>query len=250
MNRLSFRLLAACSLTLMCTSCTAVFSDVYATWEYATEQRADASLSGADIDQFPYTAVYMRRGDNPRALVVLGYIDGPQGLRDLSWITADKETVVTRGGRVIRTSGLEPELVALTHQEVDPLSCLQNRMQQQGFAAAFSASSGGAEAFQCAAEGVYTLELTSQGTPSAVTVESEFTVGNSFSLELPFGTVEVVKVTETLTIGESRGQASYTAQNYYWLEQDGHVVKSEQHFAPGEAPIEITQVKWVGRDYE
>lgn len=237
----ALQLTLALLITFSVSSCTAVFSDVYATWNYATQTRADATLSADEIDAFPYTAIYVRRGDNPRALVVLGYIDGAGELANYSWVTAESETLVTRHGRLVKTSDLEPELIARTGLANDPLRCIQRQLKRAGFSWLQTG---------CELQWQSEADLEDTGNPYSVKVTSDFHIGEPEQLVMPFGVVEAIRVTEAQTFHESHAGRQQQLENIFWLEKDGHVVKSIQYFAPEQSPIQMSQVKWVGRDYE
>ena len=52
--------------------------------------------------KFAYGAsAYLKVGDAPRAFVVLGFADATS----LKWFTADRNMIITRNGRVIKTLG-------------------------------------------------------------------------------------------------------------------------------------------------
>ncbi|MCC5879396.1 MAG: YjbF family lipoprotein [Idiomarina sp.] len=247
MFKISLRTLVAGCVVASLSACTAVFTDVVSTWQYAIKKDEDVSLSPEQITQFPYTAIYVRQGDAARALVVLGFIDGPEtdqqsGEAYYNWISADRETLVTQQGRIVQTSNLSADLLARTEQEADPLRCIADTLAHAGFA--------GLDAHDCDSDWRYTMDIDSEGGQFSVDTRSEFTVATREVLSLPQAEVEVIKITEHVEFARSRAGRIQTVENQFWLEQDGHVVKSIQHIAPHQAPFTLTQVKWVGRDYE
>ena len=211
-------------LVALTAGCTAVTEEVRATVEFAFQEKADATMTKEKIDSFPYTSLYATWEGSPRALVVLGYIDKPN---DRHFITAEKETLVMRGGRIIRTQALNDNLVAVSNLKNDPLNCIINRPDNCDL--------------QWARH--YDYRLNSKNVSRKV--NSRFTVRETDVLDLPFGQVEATLVEENgtfLLTGES-----FT--NYFWLESDGHVVKSRQQLFPEKAPLSLTQVTWIGREY-
>lgn len=227
-------LLVAAGLSLL-TGCTSVFSDVKTTWNYATADRTGATLSDAERAAFPYTALYVNRADAPRALVVLGYIDGDGPGSAYSWVTGDSETLVTRSGRLVGTDGLVPDLVATSNLSADPLLCFQQRQQLSA---------------ECLSSWNSVRDITTENKNYSVAASSWFEMGGRETISLPAGDVEVRKVTETLSFAESAAGPAQEVTNYFWLENDGHVVKSVQHWAPHQDPLQLVQVKWVGRGNE
>lgn len=211
--------------SLSLSACTSVFQDVRATFDYALSSADDVELTPAEIAEFPYTAQYANWDDSAQILVVLGFIDG----NEYHWVTGDRETLITERGRVVRTTRLDHELVNLSNQSEDPLRCIL--------------------ATDC------NPEWTREGSFSdptgrlySRTIVSRFTVEGEESLTLPVGERRVTKVIEEgyFTLGRERDRRSFT--NTFWLEDDGHVVKSRQYLTPGRQGLTLTQVKWVGRD--
>lgn len=235
--RLTFYSIFTCALLFTVVGCTSVFDDVRATWHYATEKVSDAELSPADIQQFPYTALYIRRTNEPRALIVLGYIDGQDANASYSWISQQRETLVTRHGRVIRTSSLQPELVYITNLEQDPLLCIQQAMQSS-----ISLNS-------CSMNWSHQRDMENVSQQRfSIKTESVFFIEDLEALTLPGGrNVDALHIREQINFADSKAGRKQTFYNDYWLESDGHVVKSHQHLAP-ELTFMIEQVKWVGRD--
>ena len=212
-------------MSLSVSSCTSVFDDVRATFDYALSKPEAVDLSPTEIASFPYTAQYANWDDVPKTLIVLGFIDGTQH----HWITADRETLVTERGRVVRTTMLDHELVNLSHQEGDPLRCILSD--------------------DC------TLSWTREGSFSdpagrvySRTIESSFRIEGEELLALPAGERRVTKVIEDGYFSLNRGGDRQSFTNTFWLESDGHVVKSRQYITPGRLGLTLTQVKWVGRD--
>lgn len=227
---------------LILCACTSVFSDVRSTWQYATEKHPDAFKSPEDIKNFPYSAQYVQREGFPRALLVLGYIDGEGGGAKFSWISSDHETLVTQQGRLIKTDNLEQDLLGRTNLSADPLRCIQ---------AEFAAVNRFPDSEKCFQPWSSVLDFQQGKHYHSVPVHSEFSLGEQEVLELPSGhRVAVRKVNEYIQVSASSVKPAHQYTNEYWLETDGHIVKSKQYFAPGEPAFYFTQVKWVGRDYE
>ena len=229
-------------LLLGLTSCTSVFSDVYSTWEYATQKRADAELSAEQIQDFPYSAMYAQRGSNPRSMIVLGFIDGEGYNAKYNWITSERETIVMKHGRLIRTNQLVPELLARTNLPEDPLLCLSELLSQQGFE--------GLSPTECDLSWNSVMDIQASEAKFSVATQSTFNLGQVELLNLPAGQVRALRVTEKMSFAKSRFHPGSSVTNEYWLEGDGHVVQSVQNFAPNQEALKFTQVKWVGRDYE
>ncbi|HAS22469.1 YjbF family lipoprotein [Idiomarina loihiensis] len=204
--------------------CTAVTDEVRETVEYAFKTQQDAELSSEEIEKFPYTSLYAQWEEKPRTLIVLGFIDKPN---DRHFITAEKETLVIRNGRIIRTQNLNGDLLAASNLEQDPLQCIVNQPND------------------CKSRWQRNYDYQMQERTFSRTVVSQFSVVEEQTLEMPFG-----KVNATLVQEKGRFELSgETFTNRFWIESDGHVVKSEQQLFPGETSLTLTQVTWIGRDY-
>lgn len=224
-------------LILFLASCTSVFDDVRAAWHYATNITPDVDLSPEEIKQFPYTAIYVRKGDDPRALVVLGYVDGQGENRLHNWISQQRETLVTRHGRIVKTDSLHPELIHITDIKNDPLICIQQSLKTSS------------QLSTCEHSWEHIRDIRRDNDFISLHAIAEFTIEGNVDLTLADGRQRsVLHVRESLSFSSSALGPAATRTNQYWLEPDGHVVKSIQYIMPGEAGFEIEQVKWVGRD--
>lgn len=213
-------------LLLSLTACNAVTGEAKRTIEYMFEKTPDYVMSAEQISEFPYTALYVNQDGSPQSLVVLGYVDGTLQAQNFSWISAERETVVTRNGRVIRTEGLHANLTGLSSIEHDPLRCVVTarsdcNLQWSRY---------------------HDFELRN-GTRISRHVESRFEISGEESLLLPSGETTVTLVREHVDVAVDKQH--YV--NEFWIEADGHVVKSRQGVLHNEPHFTLTQVKWVGR---
>lgn len=212
-------------LILALTGCNAVTEDARRTLEYAFAKTPDVELSAEELREFPYTALYVNQDGSPQSLVVLGYIDGEGEDAEFSWISADRETLVTRHGRVIRTLDLHTNLLAISALDSDPLrcivthpgDCLRTWQRDMDFAV-------GERRFTRRASSV-------------------FEVVGPTRIQLPEGETQVVHVRERVSIALT----DKSFMNEFWIEDDGHVVKSRQRILFNEPSFTLTQAKWVGR---
>lgn len=217
-------LIAVSSVLLM--GCSAVSYDVQKTWEYAFKKNQDVVLTPAEIKEFPYTALYGRVAAGAQILIVLGYVDQTGAVEQLNWVTGSRESITTEQARVIRTSGLPINLLGVGDLAADPLRCIY----KQGVV--------------CATQWIRQIDFSGEEQAGTETVTSTFTVLGEEMLHLPAGVKKVTRVAE-------KGRFVFAQQaftNEFWLAADGHVVKSKQQLLPNAKGIELTQVKWVGRD--
>jgi hypothetical protein len=78
----------------------------------------DAPVNREEIENLPYATTRAKLGRSGWVVVVLGRYDGDL----LHWISADKITIVTHGGRIVRSAGLPENLVGTNFMNGDPLT--------------------------------------------------------------------------------------------------------------------------------
>lgn len=226
--------------SLISSGCTAVTSDVVETFKYAMERPQDASLTSEQIEEFPYTALYARRGSQPRALIVLGFVDGSGNDAQFQWVSANREVMETQGGRVIRTFRFEPDLQTMTNLTNDPLLCARERVAQYGLEAALD---------ECNLRWTYEIETANQRERRTWRLTGEFKVDGQVTVEMADGSSEsALKLVERVTSTTAPGKRPAEFENRFWVGEDGVVIKSRQYAVPNEAVLELDLVKWVGRD--
>lgn len=204
--------------------CSAISYDLQKTWEYALRKEQNVVLTAEQIAEFPYTAMYGRMDGGGQVLVVLAFVDKTGAEARLNWVTGASESFTTEQGRIIRTTGLDVNLVGVSAVTADPLRCVL--------------------AAGCATEWLREIDFVGGSETGTETVRSNFVVMGSETLNLPTGPKQVVRIKE-----EGRFvRAGELFINTFWLEPDGHVVKSRQQLLPGAKALELTQVKWVGRN--
>lgn len=214
--------LFAC-LLLILAGCTAVTDEVRATVEYAFKDTKEATLSPKELQSFPYTSLYAKWQGKARNLIVLGFVDTP---KKYHFISAEKETLVLEHGRVTRTQDLDDNLLSISNLKNDPLRCIITTPQ--------SCNSTWQRA--------YDFQL-DDGTRVSRDVWSTFMVKQRKRLDMPYGPA-------TATLVEETGEFLLTGErfvNRFWVEPDGHVIKSEQRIIPNKPLLNLTQVTWIGR---
>ncbi|TRW50182.1 YjbF family lipoprotein [Aliidiomarina halalkaliphila] len=225
---------------LVFTGCSGVHQDIRETARYIFATGDDFSLTPEQISAFPYTGVYLRRGNGPQNFVVLGFIDDYEqaegAVAQYHWVSNDNVTLVTEAGRLVRTQGLSDEhnqkligrvdLRATSNRSADPLRCLVTAPQH------------------CPTSYTRDIDMWRNNHAQSTRVTSRFEIQPNVTIELPTRTVSTTHIIE-------RGVFERTGErfvNEFWAENDGHIVKSKQYVMPGETPFQMTQVKWVGRD--
>ncbi|MCH8492458.1 MAG: YjbF family lipoprotein [Idiomarina sp.] len=231
--------IAAIAVLPALTACTAAYRDVYEVFNYAfsTLSAEDVTLSPEEIAEFPYSGLYIRRGGQPQAFIVLGYIDQQGEYEQRSWISADRITIVTEAGRIVQTVGQtemlaaaelgEHDLIATSNRSQDPLHCIITNPEH------------------CALTYEREIDYTDRNRARSAKVTSTFRIESGpTTISLPAGNYQAYYVIED-GVFQPSGESF---RNEYWIEPDGHVLRSAQQIKPNDALITLEQVKWVGRD--
>ena len=193
-----------------------VLRNAYDAARFLTIGMPDVEISRAIVDNIPYASISAKVGKGPRSLLILGRYDGT----DLHWLSADNATVVTRSGRVVKTSGF-PENIRATHFHAsDPIA--QN-LHKQGSQSQFSRS------VDIDIGGLYGL-----------VIDSNFRSHGNVTIEIADLSLRTILLEEVNTARTINWKFS----NYYWIDVfDGFVWKSIQHIARSFPPIEIEVLK-------
>jgi hypothetical protein len=111
--------LASLFCSFLCVSgCAQHLSMVSDTAKLAIMGQPDAEISTQKVAEIPYSSAFLKVGKAPRAFVVLGFAE--QG--NLKWLSADKNMVVMRAGRLIKTSGFCEDILYTDNLMQDPLA--------------------------------------------------------------------------------------------------------------------------------
>lgn len=186
------------------------------TFDTALRGDKDITLSDEYIRTLPYSSMYLRLNEGQQIFVVLGFIE--QGKS--KWLTADHATIVTRNGRLLKTTGLHNNLLDVTSQQVDPLSDVS--LLREG--ASWQRTSRWQEAGR-ERSSVLVSQFTSEG-------ETVLTIAG-----------EKIRVREWLESVQSQ-TPDLRWQNRFWIdEQSGVVRRSEQTLGAGFFPVDMTFLK-------
>lgn len=193
-----------------------VLRNAYDAARFLTVGMPDVEITREVVDKIPYASISAKVGKGPRSLLILGRYDG----EDLHWLSADNATVVTRAGRVVKTSGFPENVKATNYLDVDPVSQgLHELSEPRGFSRAIDIDKGN----------LYGLVLDSRFVPRG---KASITIA-----EFDLKTILVEEINAARSI-------NWKFSNYYWVDSvDGFVWKSVQHIARSFPPIEIEVLK-------
>ncbi|MDX1525620.1 MAG: YjbF family lipoprotein [Pseudidiomarina maritima] len=216
--------------------------------------KEDITLTPAQAQALPYAANYMRLGDSPRSLVVLGEADNlvqghnPDAVyaQRLQWFTTSNEIIETVQGRV-------QSLENLKHAKVKSIWLAQ--APNSGMQASQAKQTSKQASKQASNQLSYDLRQTSafhtEHKPHFVTVRQSYRVVKSQreqSLAMPNGTTLNVLVTEEqlYPIADQNNNSStqpIATNEFYRDLASGRVVQSKQWLGPELGYFEMTEVQ-------
>ncbi|QDX30575.1 YjbF family lipoprotein [Dickeya poaceiphila] len=198
------------------TGCSQQFSQWSQTFLSALSGPKDTSMTSQQVEQIPYASAYLKVGEAPRVFVVLAFVDNQQ----LKWLTADKNRVVTRFGRLVETQGFGEDIQHVGNLDSDPLSLglLKPDTPKQW----------------------HTIVSWSQVLRGGYDVQSVFENKGPEILTILNEPRQTVRFDEQVTVPTLNKH--YT--NQYWLDPDsGQVVQSHQYMGPNMALVQFTVLR-------
>ncbi len=227
-------ILIAC-LSLLLTACNARVEAMKETIAYSIYGAPDVELSEAEIANLKYASQYVKLKEQPRAMVVLGFDDN----NDYHWLSGENEVIVTRYGRLIRTTGLAKDssnvhydIRHVKNTDSDPLVCWVQQSNYQSCPKTWSTEvevGNGSQAKR------YALKTTIINT-----TEDTITLQNGEQ-------VNAIKVVESATATSSN--KTHQFKNIFWLDKTKQrVLKSEQGLVPGFPFVKMEELKPYPKD--
>ncbi|MGB3725444.1 MAG: YjbF family lipoprotein [Glaciecola sp.] len=179
--------------------------------------KQDLLLTDEEVKQAPYDLVYVKNGERATATMALGFIENGQ----YKWLSKDNVMLVTENGRLVRTLGLDKNLVHVSALNKDPINQIANRnfvLQQWDRTIDTSDGDFGAR------------------------LNSSFEVEYNVPLQIHEHTMTAIKVTESVNY-RSVILTENTFDNVFWYDVNTKaLLKSYQYPSSTLDPIEITYI--------
>ena len=172
----------------------------------------DLNLTREDITRIPYASIAVRFSDYAQSLLILGRYDGD----DLHWISTEREVLVTRHGRLVKTYGLPDDSRETRFMTYDPVG--------KPIAAA-------APETAC----LRTIDLEPRHVDGIV-IRSRFENAGRETLTI----LDATLPTEMWIESNIAPDLDWSFTNRFWVdEKSGYVWKSLQYLSPRLPPLEI-----------
>jgi hypothetical protein len=176
----------------------------------------DVPVDREEIENLPYATTRAKIGRSGWVIMVLGRYEGDR----LHWISADKITIVTHGGRVVRTAGLPENLVGTNFMTGDPLTRIGEQMAENATANR-------------------TIDLRPQNL-FGISVQANLVVEGTQQIEIADRRYNTIHISEHASVE----LLDWEFENLFWVDaKTGFVWKSVQHFYPDLPPIELEVLK-------
>jgi hypothetical protein len=225
MNVKTFALSAL--ILLLTSACSGTYRAYYQTLEIAFADKNDAKLTLSEVQQSDVDVISVKRGERPSVIMALAYIENGHH----KWVSSDKAMFVIDKGRLVRTIGLNENLLYSSSLDIDPLKSLPHSslhvLQQQ----------------------TWTRTIDQTGDEYGYPIESTFNDAIQDTVKALNRDMEAILYVENLSY---KAPTSYIRlnkswKNYYWYAKSGEMIKSIQTISPLSEALEITYLSRIAR---
>lgn len=170
-------------------------------------------LTDDELQNMPYASQYIQLNDGPQLFVVLAFDENGQQ----KWVTQDQAMLVTQNGRLIKTTGLQDNLLQTGNLDADPLK-----------------SPG---QIRDGASWTRLMGWTEHQQVRYATARSQFSWEGRDSLKTGSDITSVRVLKETVTTDQARWH------NRFWIDEDGQIRRSEQFLGADYFPVTTQLIK-------
>lgn len=177
------------------------YVDTYKTIKGFINGYPDTIVTRPLVNDIPYASMSLKIGKGPKGLMILESINE----KELTWVTSDPIYLVVKNGRIIKTEGLENDLRETLYPNINFKQLFADNIKDVNAYYSYKNPS------------LYSLELAlnySIDNPEMVTILGE--------------TRELSKITETVR----NNYLGWKFSNFYWVDKDFFVWKSDQIINP------------------
>ncbi|MFT4790293.1 MAG: hypothetical protein ACI95X_003140 [Paraglaciecola sp.] len=219
---------ALSALILIFTSaCSGTYHAYYQTLKIAFSDKSDAKITLVEVQQSSVDVISVRRGERPSVIMALAYIENGQH----KWVSSDKAMFVIDKGRLIRTIGLNKNLLYSSSTDIDPLKSLPHKTmyvpQKQKW--------------------IRTVDQTDD--EYGYSIESSFNDAIQDSVQVLNLDIDAILYVENLIykVPTDYIRINKNWKNYYWYTKSGEMIKSIQMTSPLSEALEITYLSRIAR---
>jgi hypothetical protein len=212
---------------ILISGCSGTYQAYYQTLKIAFAEQDNAKMTLVEVQQSDIDVMSVKRGERPAAIMALAYIENSQH----KWISSDNTMLIMDKGRIIRTIGLNENLLYLSNTNFDPLKSLPSHSNDKPKKQRWS------------------RKVDRTGDEYGYPIESIFSQASPDTVQALSLNIEAILYVETLNY---RAPANYLRlnnswQNYFWYAKNGELIKSIQKVAPLSESLEITYLSRIAR---
>lgn len=220
----SIKIVFSSLVLLTLTACAGTYHSYLDNLKLAFADTPDAELSLAEVQKSQYDLLYVKHGERAQAVMVLMHLEAGQH----KWVSADNAMLIMDQGRLVRTLGLENDLLHLTNTVNDPVRRIASIRPDNTWLRLADWHNG---------EYGYALR-------------SRFKVIPAQQLTVFQQKLNTTLVVEYVKYEDSANYLRFNDnwQNYFWFDSEsGILVKSEQTLSPFLQPITMTYASRIAR---
>ena len=190
------------------------YSEAFRTINNAVFGYKDTQITKEIIDNIPYASSLLKIGKGPQGLLILESLSGNKE----TWISADDVYLVIQNGRIIKTAGLNNNLIDF----ISPVKDFNDLDQDQ------------VNRYFYSYDQPYLRNLE---------VRAELKVKTKEPVELFNKTLNLLLIEEEIT----NDYLGWNYTNRFWVDDQGEVIKSIQYISPRLPPFSLLVTKKPSR---
>jgi hypothetical protein len=212
---------------ILFSGCSGTYQTYYQTLKIAFAEQNDTKLTLIEVQQSDIDVMLAKSGERPTAIMALAYIENNQH----KWVSSDNIMLIMDKGRIIRTIGLNENLLHSSNTNFDPLKSLPNHSNDKPQPLTWSR----------------TIDRT--GDEYGYPIESIFSQASPDTVQVLSLNVEAILYIETLNY---KAPANYLRlnnswQNFFWYAKNGELIKTIQKVSPLSESLQITYLSRIAR---
>jgi hypothetical protein len=210
-------------------SCSGTYHAYHQTLKIVFSEDKDAEMTLIKIKQSKSDIISIKRGERSNAIMALAYIENGKH----KWVSSDNAMLIMEKGRIVRTLGLDDNLLYLSNTDIDPLKSLPDLITS--------------ESKQKSITWLRAADRT--GDEYSYPVESVFNQATEDTIQILNFNLATTLYVETVSYQAPSNYLQFDKswKNYFWYTKDGELIKSIQKVTPISETLEITYLSRVAR---
>jgi hypothetical protein len=212
---------------ILISGCSGTYQAYYQTLKIAFAEQDNAKLTLVEVQQSDIDVMSVKRGERPVAIMALAYIENSRH----KWVSSDNTMLIMDKGRIIRTIGLNENLLYMSNTELDPLKSLLQPPKYEPEPQTWSRI------------------VDRTGDEYSYPIESIFSQASLGTVQALNLNIEAILYVETLnyTAPANYLRLNNSWQNHFWYAKNGDLIKSIQKVSPLSESLEMTYLSRIAR---